>query len=79
MYGDLHDITGKGLNEVERIEIAAGASLRLAAGGYHLMLEQATRPVQPGDRVAITLHFSDGSSRAALFEVRKPDAADAPP
>jgi hypothetical protein len=22
MYGDLHDITGKGLNEVERIEIA---------------------------------------------------------
>jgi len=60
------------MQPVLRLEIPPGHALRLAAGGYHLMLEQPTRPLKPGDEVSITLHFAGGASTAAQFEVRPP-------
>jgi periplasmic copper chaperone A len=60
------------MQPVSQIEIPAGHALSLAAGGYHLMLEQPTRPLKPGDEVSITLHFAGGASTAAQFEVRPP-------
>jgi periplasmic copper chaperone A len=60
------------MQPVSQVEIAPGAVLSLTGGGYHLMLEQPTRPLKPGDEVSITLHFAGGSSTAARFEVRSP-------
>jgi copper(I)-binding protein len=64
------------MQPVSQVEIAPGAVLSLAGGGYHLMLEQPTRPLKPGDEVSITLHFAGGSSTTAQFEVRPPSGAN---
>jgi periplasmic copper chaperone A len=60
------------MQPVSQVEIPPGGALSLAAGGYHLMLEQPTRPLRPGDEVSITLHFTGGASTTARFEVRSP-------
>jgi periplasmic copper chaperone A len=70
-----HSVQRDGVSQMQpvaQIEIAPGRALSLAAGGYHLMLEQPTRPLKPGDQVSITLHFEGGSSTTAQFEVRPP-------
>ncbi len=62
-----------GLNEmtrVESVELKPLIPVRFAQGGYHLMLMQPKRSLRPGDRVLITLHFAQGPSIEAPFEVR---------
>lgn len=43
------------------LTIPAGGDLVLAPGGYHIMLMDLAKPVIVGQRVALTLHFDDGS------------------
>jgi copper(I)-binding protein len=62
------------MTPIDRIRIAAHSSLDFEAGGYHLMLMDATQSLEHAGRVPITLHFADGSSLLVQFEVRKPDA-----
>jgi hypothetical protein len=62
------------MQPVQQIAVPAHQTLRFAPGGYHIMLEQAQRPIRPGDRVDIVLHFADGAALPASFEVRPPDA-----
>ena len=57
---------------VESIEIPAKSAVAFAPGGYHLMLIGATRALAPGDRVPVTLEFSDKHKITAQFEVRAP-------
>ena len=62
-----------GMNEmapVESIELKPLIPVRFAEGGYHLMLMQPKRPLEPGDRVLITLRFARGPPVAAPFELR---------
>jgi copper(I)-binding protein len=62
-----------GMNEmapVESIELEPLIPVRFAEGGYHLMLMQPKRPLEPGDRVLITLRFAQGPPVAVPFEVR---------
>jgi periplasmic copper chaperone A len=62
-----------GMNEmapVESIELKPLIAVRFAEGGYHLMLMQPKRPLEPGDRVLITLRFAQGPPVAVPFEVR---------
>jgi len=66
------------MQPVPQIAIPAHRAVSFAADGYHIMLEHATRSVQPGDRVSITLHFADGGAVTVPFEVRRPDAANPP-
>ena len=50
------------MQPVQQVAIPPHRSLSFAAGGYHIMLEHATRSLQPGDRVSMTLRFADGST-----------------
>jgi copper(I)-binding protein len=62
-----------GMNEmapVESIELKPLIPVRFAEGGYHLMLMQPKRSLEPGDRVLITLRFARGPPVAVPFEVR---------
>jgi copper(I)-binding protein len=62
-----------GMNEmtqVESVELKPRIPVRFAEGGYHLMLMQPKRSLEPGDRVLITLRFVQGPSVEARFEVR---------
>ncbi len=62
---------------LDRLVIPAHGTLRFELSGYHFMLMQATRPIKPGDRVTITLRFSDLPPMRVVFEVRKPDGGRA--
>jgi copper(I)-binding protein len=60
---------------VEHLDIPAHASVKLAPGGYHLMLSHATHPLKPGDKVSIGLRFADGSVLQVDFSVLPANAA----
>jgi copper(I)-binding protein len=62
-----------GVNEmtpVASIELRPRIPVRFAEGGYHLMLLHPKRPLEPGDRVLITLRFARGPPVEVPFEVR---------
>jgi hypothetical protein len=52
------------------IEIPANGQLEFKPGDYHLMLMNPKRVLKAGEQVEITLHFKDGDSVPATFEVR---------
>lgn len=60
---------------VERLDIPAHGSVKLAPGGYHLMLSHARRPIKPGDKVPLTLRFADGSVLQVDFPVLPANAS----
>jgi copper(I)-binding protein len=64
---------------VNELAVPAHAEVKLAPGGYHLMLMQAVAPVKPGDKVRLTLTFSDGSTLPADFIARPANAVDDAP
>lgn len=49
------------MRRIERIQLPAGKARVLEPGGLHLMLIGLTRDLAPGDKVALTLRFDDGS------------------
>lgn len=42
---------------VDGIDVPAGKTVRLASGGYHLMLLNLQKPLNPGDKVPLQLTF----------------------
>lgn len=54
---------------VDHLDIPAHGSVKLAPGGYHLMLMHAKHPVKPGDKVPMRLRFADGSVLQVDFSV----------
>lgn len=47
--------------QVRDVRIPAGEAFAFAPGGSHLMLEQLTRQLSPGDEIVLTLSFDDGT------------------
>jgi hypothetical protein len=78
--GSIHQTTemngASRMAPVKAVTIAPSSTVRFQPGGYHLMLMQPRRQLQPGDHVPITLRFANGQSLEVLFEVR--DAAGNP-
>lgn len=60
---------------VDHLDIPAHGSVKLAPGGYHLMLSRARRPIKPGDTVKVTLEFAGGATLQADFSVRPANAS----
>ena len=54
--------------------VPAKDSLQLKPGSFHLMMFGPVSPLKAGDKVAMTLNFSDGSKLPVVAEVKK--AAD---
>lgn len=65
------------MSPLERITIAPHTTLDFEAHGIHLMLMQPRETLDPRGAVPITLHFADGSSVTAQFQVRT--SAENPP
>jgi len=51
------------------LPIASATTVKLAPGGYHLMLSDITRPLKPGDTVTITLTFEKAGKKDVTFSV----------
>ena len=54
------------------ITVPAKGSVSFSPGGLHMMLMQPQLAIQPGDAVTMELHFDDGQTRSAEFQVRAP-------
>jgi hypothetical protein len=59
-----------GMHMLDRLTIPEHGKVTLAPAGYHLMLQQVTHPLKPGDTIEVTLNFADGSHLQVLFLVR---------
>ncbi|GGJ81415.1 copper chaperone PCu(A)C [Deinococcus aquiradiocola] len=53
------------------LTVPAGGTLKVLPGTAHLMLQALRSQPQPGQRVPLTLTFSDGSARTFTLPVRK--------
>jgi copper(I)-binding protein len=51
------------------LAIEPGKTVKLAPGGYHLMLMDLKSPLKQGDKVAVTLEFEKAGKVALSFEV----------
>lgn len=60
---------------VEKATVPAHGSLTIAPVGYHIMLEEPTRKIAPGDTVHLKLQFSDGETLDTPFAVKSPATA----
>jgi len=56
------------MSMVDSVEIGAGETFEFRPGGFHLMCMNPA--LKTGTAVSVTLHFADGSSLKAMFEVR---------
>ncbi len=62
-HGDMHPTASPAesdvamMHPVDRIEVAAGGSVQLAPGGYHIMLIDLQRALVAGETFTATLHF----------------------
>jgi copper(I)-binding protein len=65
------------MHAVKQLAVPAHGRVKLAPGGYHLMLMQARQAVKPGDRVPVTLTFADGDSVTVEF-IARPASASGP-
>lgn len=59
------------MRQVERIALPAGETVTLEPGGLHVMLIGLTKDLKPGDSVALTLSFDDGSEQSLTLPVKK--------
>ena len=58
------------MNEVPSIEIPAGGKVELAHGGYHIMANNLTRDLRPGDTFNLTLVFESGLEISVVVPVK---------
>ncbi|MEN8213295.1 MAG: copper chaperone PCu(A)C [Pseudomonadota bacterium] len=72
---ELHEHTHKDgmmqMREVDKIDIAKGATTALEPGGLHIMLIGLTRELKVDDIVEIKLTFDDGSEQIVKAPVKK--------
>jgi copper(I)-binding protein len=58
------------MDDIASVDVAAGATVKFAPGGMHLMCMNPSAAVKPGGKIAVTLRFVDGSQQTAEFVVR---------
>jgi copper(I)-binding protein len=61
---------------IKRLAVPVHGTVKLAPGGYHLMMMKAKHAVMPGQMVKVTLHFADGSEKTVDFAARPANAAN---
>jgi hypothetical protein len=66
------------MRRVERIDLPAGETVKLAPGGLHVMLIGLVAPLAVDDMVEIRLSFDDGSERVVSAPVRPIEPMQAP-
>nr|WP_315250900.1 copper chaperone PCu(A)C [uncultured Duganella sp.] len=60
------------MRQLPALDLPAGQAVKLAPGGYHLMLMGLKQPLKDGDKVPLTLEFEDAQ------RVRSKVVVDAP-
>lgn len=58
------------MQEVERIPVAAGTTVMLKPGSYHVMLMELAKPLTAGEKLTLTLTFQQAGTVTVEAEVR---------
>lgn len=58
------------MEDVASVEVGPRATLKFAPGGYHLMCMTPSAGLMPGEHVAVTLLFADGTKVTSAFILR---------
>jgi len=58
------------MRQVPGIDLPAGQPVELKPGGYHVMLIDLAKQIQPGDRIALTLVVEDASQQQRRVPVQ---------
>jgi copper(I)-binding protein len=74
LHQSLHAGGVERMRMVDGIDVPAHGEVSLSPGSYHLMLMQPTYALKAGEQVVMVLHFADGGSLSAAFEVRPANA-----
>lgn len=59
------------MKQVDRVEIAAGASVELKPGGYHVMFIGLKEPLMTGDTISVELEFENAGKITVEVAVRE--------
>jgi periplasmic copper chaperone A len=57
------------MRQVDRIEVAAGESVSLAPGGFHIMLLDLAEPLEAGASIDVTLTFEEAGEMEVSADV----------
>ncbi|MGI9216008.1 MAG: copper chaperone PCu(A)C [Hydrogenophaga sp.] len=63
------------MRQVPGLDLAAGRTLELKPGGYHVMLLDLKQQLKAGESVPITLVFEDGAKKRFTQEIQAPVTA----
>ena len=78
---ELHTMTMEGdvmrMRQVDAIELAAGKTVELKPGGYHVMFVGLKAPLKAGDKFPAKLKFEKAGEVDVTFNVEAPGAAAA--
>jgi copper(I)-binding protein len=66
------------MRHIEVLDLPAGQVIKLAPGGFHVMLFELRQPLKPGDKVQVTLKIERGGKRGdvEVVAVVKPPSAE---
>ena len=57
---------------LENLPLKANEAVKLAPGGFHLMLFDLEKPLQAGETVQFTLHFKDSAGNTSSLQTDAP-------
>ncbi|MYM31151.1 hypothetical protein SAMN05192549_110111 [Duganella sacchari] len=60
------------MRQIQALDLPAGQLVKLAPGGYHLMLLNLKQPLKEGDKVPLTLEIEDAQKVRSKVEVEAP-------
>ncbi|UTA47585.1 copper chaperone PCu(A)C [Simiduia sp. 21SJ11W-1] len=76
---ELHAHTEEGgmmrMRRVEAVEVGGRAEVKLAPGGFHVMLFQLAKPLKAGNEVPVVFQFANGEKVSARARVVNPKQA----
>ncbi|MEO7400821.1 MAG: copper chaperone PCu(A)C [Polaromonas sp.] len=79
---EVHEMKMEGdimkMRAVPVLDLPAGQTVQLKAGGYHLMLMELKQPLPKGSKLPLTLHFKDAKGAESQLELTLPVATVAP-
>jgi len=63
------------MRQVPGVDLAAGRTMELKPGGYHVMLMDLKQPLKGGESISITLVFEDAANARFTQEIQVPVTA----
>jgi len=73
---EMHQTTGGQMAPVDKAEVAPGAALKFAPGGYHVMLFELDPKLAAGGTAEITVTFADGDKLSAPLTIEAAGGSD---